>query len=186
MVIEALGGWPIASLGPDFAEDVHRRASCIGEESRLTAEAAPSIASAFSGLTGLQVIGSQQAVPVLAAGLKKWPHNKARFIEALAMYQTDEVRDILISLGSDELKDRRDLPSLQYIAESLRNFSRDRSIIHLLERIIQDPDIDPVTRRRAHEALYEQDGRALPSRRRKRSSMAWRYRTRGETIRIGK
>jgi hypothetical protein len=85
MVIEVLGGWPIASLGPDFAEDVHRRASCIGEESRLTAEAAPSIASAFSGLTGLQVIGSQQAVPVLAAGLKKWPHNKARFIEGLAM-----------------------------------------------------------------------------------------------------
>jgi hypothetical protein len=78
------------------------------------------------------------------------------------MYQTDEVRNTLISLGSDELKDRRDLPSLQYVAESLRNFSRDRSIIQLLERIIQDPDIDPVTRRRAHEALYEQDGRALP------------------------
>jgi len=162
LVIEALGGRPAASLRPGRAEDVHRRASCIGDEPCLTAEAAPSVASAFSGLAGLQAVGSQHAVPVLVAGLKKWPHNKARFIEALAMYQADEVRDILISLGDDELKDRRDLPSLQYVAESLRNFSRDRSIIQLLERIIQDPDIDPVTRRRAYEALYEQDGRALP------------------------
>jgi len=162
LVIEALGGRPVESLRPGNKEDANRRASGIGNDPRLTAEAAPSLASAFSGLTALQASGSRQAVSVLADGLKKWPHNKARFIEALAMYQTDYVRDILISLGNDELEYRTDLASLQYVAQGLRDFERASSIIRLLERITKDPGIDPVSRQRAYEALYEQDGRDLP------------------------
>jgi hypothetical protein len=162
LVIEALRGRPVESLTPERQEDVDRPASGIGNDPRLTAESAPSLASAFSGLNALQAAGIRQAVSVLADGLKKWPHNKARFIEALAMYQTDDVRDILINLGNDELEDRSDLASLQYVAQGLSDFERDSSIISLLERITQDPGIDPVSRRRAHEALYEQDGRDLP------------------------
>ena len=78
------------------------------------------------------------------------------------MYQTDDVRDILIKLGNGELEDRSDLASLQYVAQGLSDFERDNSIISLLERITRDPGIDPVSRRRAYEALYEQDGRDLP------------------------
>jgi hypothetical protein len=162
LVIEALGGRPAESLRPGRQEDVGRRASRIGNDPRLTAESAPSLASAFSGLTSPQDARSRQAVSVLANGLKKWPHNKARFIEALAMYQSDDVRDILIKLGNDELEQRSDLASLQYVAQGLGEFERDLSIIRLLERITKDPGIDPVSRQRAHEALYEQDGRDLP------------------------
>jgi hypothetical protein len=162
LIIEALGGRPVESLLPERQHDGNRRASGLGDDPRLTAEAAPSVASAFSALTALQATGIRQAVSVLADGLRKWPYNKARFIEALAKYQTDDVRDILIRLGDGELEDRSDLGSLQYIAQSLSDFERDNHIISLLERITQDPDIDPVSRRRAHEALYEQDGRDLP------------------------
>lgn len=162
LVIEALGGRPVESLLPGRQEDVDRRASSLSDDPRLTAEAAPSVASAFSGLTALRATGIRQAVSVLADGLKKWPYNKARFIEALAMYQTDDVRDILIKLGNGELEDRSDLASLQYVAQGLSDFERDNSIISLLERITRDPGIDPVSRRRAYEALYEQDGRDLP------------------------
>lgn len=162
LVIEALGGRPAESLRPGQQEDINRLASGVGNDPRLTAEAAPSVASAFSGLSSLQPAGSPQTISVLADGLKKWPHNKARFIEALAMYQTDDVRDILIKLGNDELERRGDLASLQYVAQGLREFERDRSIIGLLERITNDPGIDPISRQRAYEALYEQDGRVLP------------------------
>ena len=123
LVIEALGGRPVESLLPGRQEDVDRRASGLGDDPRLTAEAAPSVASAFSRLTTLRATGIRQAVSVLADGLKKWPYNKARFIEALAMYQTDDVRDILIKLGNGELEDRSDLASLQYVAQGLSDLS---------------------------------------------------------------
>jgi len=162
LVIEALGGRPTESLRPERPEDANRRASGIGNDPQLTAEAAPSLASAFSGLTSLHGTRSSQAFSVLSDGLKKWPRNKARFIEALAMNQTDRVRDTLIELGNAELRDRTDLASLQYIAQGLRDFERNLSAIRLLEAITKDGDIDPVSRRRAHEALYELDGRDLP------------------------
>ena len=60
LVIEALGGRPVESLLPGRKEDVDRRASGLGDDPRLTAEAAPSVASAFSGLTALRATGIRQ------------------------------------------------------------------------------------------------------------------------------
>lgn len=162
LILEALGGRAVESLSPRLPEDIPRRASGIGADPRLTIETAPSVASALIGLTAPQAVGFQQAIPVLAAGLRKWPRNKARFIEALAVYKTDEVRNTLVRLGHEMLTERRDLEGIQYVAQALRDFDRDHSIIRLLEQITNDPGIDPVSRHRAHEALYEQDGRELP------------------------
>ena len=48
LVIEALGGRPAASLRPGRAEDVHRRASCIGDEPCLTPRGLPKSLAVFS------------------------------------------------------------------------------------------------------------------------------------------
>ena len=173
LVIEALGGRPVESLLPGRQEDVDRRASSLSDDPRLTAEAAPSVASAFSGLTALRATGIRQAVSVLADGLKKWPYNKARFIEALAMYQTDDVRDILIKLGNGELEDRSDLASLQYVAQGLSDFERDNSIISLLERITRDlASTRYLVGVRTKHCTSKTDG-TCPNRRKKKSYMVW-------------
>jgi hypothetical protein len=100
-------------------------------------------------------------VPILKDGLDKW-ELRARFIDALARFRTEQVRDILVDVGNRLLTVRDDDPCLRYVAQGLRGFDRDHDIIRLLERITEDPDIDAVTRRRANETLFYQDGRSMP------------------------
>ncbi|MEO3807917.1 hypothetical protein ABGB17_02830 [Sphaerisporangium sp. B11E5] len=161
LVIEALRGTPVPNLRPG-AEDM--AGSRIGKDAQLTQDAASSVASAFLGLeNGGDVADAPHVVPVLTEGLAKW-ELKGRFIDALARYNTREVQTALVDFGNKVLDTREDLPCLRYVARGLNRFEADRSTIMLLERVAQDPEIDPVTRRRAHEVLRRHDGRSVPDR----------------------
>lgn len=159
LVLEALAGRPVPSLKPD-AEQTGSR---LGDNPCLTPEAASSVASAFLGLEAGALTDVSRVIPVLSAGLHKW-ELKGRFIDALARYETDEVRQILLDFGNQMLDSREDLPCLRYVAEGLQRFQPDRLLVSLLERIASQPEVDPVTRRRAYQSLQEHDRRTVPER----------------------
>ncbi|MCX4666787.1 toll/interleukin-1 receptor domain-containing protein [Streptomyces sp. NBC_01381] len=157
LVLETLDGPLVQRSGPGSTP------SAVGPRPCVTQEAASSLASAFGGLEAGDVADAPRVVPVLAGGLDKF-RLKARFVEALAKYRTTEVRNELTRRGNCEFAHRTDLPFLGYIAQGLRGFDPDEATTELLERIIDDPSIDPVTRRRAHETLHAHDGRPEPER----------------------
>lgn len=160
LVLEVLAGRPLPALHPSAVEQTGSR---LGDDACLTPEAASSVASAFLGLKAGDLTDASRVVPVLSAGLRKW-ELKGRFIDALARYETDEVRQILVDFGNQMLDSREDLPCLRYVAEALRRFQPDRPLITLLEKIATQRDVDPVTRRRAYQSLQEHDRRTVPER----------------------
>jgi hypothetical protein len=161
LILEALAGRPAKALVPG---DGAGNGSRLGDDARLTQEAASSVASAFLGLKAGRLVDATRVVPVLKTGLRKW-ELKGRFIDALARYETPEAREILVGFGNELLDTRVDLPCLRYVAEGLRRFEPDVPLIELLERIAAaDDDVDPITRRRAYQALEEHDQRAVPER----------------------
>ncbi|MGH3777940.1 MAG: TIR domain-containing protein [Pseudonocardiaceae bacterium] len=160
LVLEALAGRPALSLKPDAVKQTGSR---LDDDARLTPEAASSVASAFLGLEAGDQADVSRVVPLLSAGLHKW-ELKGRFIDALARYETDEVRRILIDFGNQMLDSHEDLPCLRYVAEGLQRFQRDRLLVSLLERIATHPEVDPITRRRAYQSLQAHDRRAVPER----------------------
>ncbi|MCX4974720.1 toll/interleukin-1 receptor domain-containing protein [Streptomyces sp. NBC_00620] len=156
-VLEALGGSLVERPGPGSTP------SAIGDHPRVTQDAASSLASAFGGLEAGDVADVPRVLPVLADGLDKF-RLKGRFVEALAKYRTAEVRALLTRRGNHELDRRTDLPCLRYVAQGLRGFDPHEATTDLLERIVNDTGIDPVTRRRARETLHAHDGRPEPER----------------------
>jgi len=147
LVLEALSGAETPSLtSPDQPEG-----SKLGIF--LTQEAASSVASAFLGVKSGNRADAAAVVPVLKAAMQGRWRQKGRFIDALARYDTDEVREILVSFGTSQLETRGDLPSLRYIAQGLGRLERHDEIRELLMRIACGNGVDLITRRKAHQAL---------------------------------
>ncbi|MEV2221588.1 TIR domain-containing protein [Nocardia vinacea] len=158
-VLEALTGERIPSLVADQPSP----ASTLHPVPLLTAEAASSVAAAFLGLDAGNPADAPRVVPVLEACLHRW-ELRGRFIDALVRYDTEEVRRILVDFGSGVLKSRNDLPCLRYVARGVQRLSPHPSIEELLGRIASDADVDPVTRRRAHEGRRRYYGEVEPER----------------------
>lgn len=147
-VLHALSGRLVASSNTGCPS----LRSSLGAAPHLTQEAASSLGAAFQSLDAGDPVDASAAVPVLERCLRTWPL-RARFIDALSRYDTDQVRDILVSFGHDLLASRNDLPCLGYVAQGLERLGRHPSIRDLLDRIVGDDAVDLVTRRRAYTAL---------------------------------
>ncbi len=158
LVLEALSGTEAPSLiSPDQAGG-----SRLG--TLLTQEAASSVASAFLGVKSGNREDAARVVPVLEAALYDRWRQKGRFIDALARYDTDQVREILVSFGTSQLDGREDLPSLRYVAQGLGRLERHDAIRDLLMRVARDNGVDLITRRSAHQALSRRYNQPNPPR----------------------
>ncbi len=134
LIIEVLGGEPLASLDRD---DPAQRAlihSTLGPPARLTQEAASTLASAFMRLEHGDVRDAAKAVPVLAAGLRKWPL-RARFLEALGKFNTPEALDAIIAFARSQLERRDDIDVLLYVARSLAAFDEAPGALDMLRKL---------------------------------------------------
>lgn len=108
---------------------------------RLTQVAASTLTSAFSAIGRGTIQQADDAVPVLRAILEndKWLHGRA--IEALAkFFDTREALLAVVRFGEQQLRARKDLPSLEYVAKVLRG-KTDPQAEALLRAIYDDPGL---------------------------------------------
>lgn len=93
-------------------------------EPRLTQVAASTLTSAFSAIGRGTIEQADNAVPILCAILENddWLH--ARAIEALAkFFDTPKALLAVVRFGEEQLRLRKDLPSLEYVAKVLRGIT---------------------------------------------------------------
>jgi TIR domain len=150
LIREALDGEPAVSLDKENPDHFELRPSSL-ERSEITQEAASTLASAFMALQTGTVEDAAKAVPVLARGLQRWPL-KARFVDALAKYRTDEALDAIASYARQQLRERSDLDSLRYVARNLKYFPQPQAAV-LLREIVADTNLTRMVRRLAAESL---------------------------------
>jgi hypothetical protein len=150
LMLEALAGEPVPSLDFKDPAQAETRASSL-EPPRLTQEAASTLASAFMALQSGSTEDAARAVPVLAAGLQRWPL-KARFLDALSKYRTADALAAILSFARRQLEERDDVGSLFYVARNLRHFPQPEGAA-LLREIFADTTLKPMVRRLAAEGL---------------------------------
>lgn len=151
LILEALAGDPVDSLDKDNPSHHQSRPSTLGPPSRLTQEAASTLASTFMELPSGRADDAATVVPVLARGLEMW-ELKGRFLDALGKYPTSAALDAIVTCARRQLQLRKDLKSLGYVAQSLRHFPQPESRA-LLHELTQDASLGTKIRRLAAEGL---------------------------------